>query len=163
MNRRARRIQLLAAAVTALLLLVPGEAAGPAGAEALGGQFVSVSLPALHIGTGERVVGFHFDVTSGRIAQIPDMPIGWNISVDNDPSWNTKVDASIHVAAAAVDSSFFHDFAVVEKEGNAESPFKLEGEVDVSTDFSKVRKIRVVMKDFTVRDDIRSLKSHPSK
>jgi len=163
MNKRARLGLLLAAAVTALLLLVPGEADGPAGAEPPHTQFVSVSLPGLHIGTGERVVGFHFDVTSGRIAQIPDMPIGWNISVDNDPSWNTKVDASIRVAAAAVDSSFFQDFAVVEKEGKAESPFELAGEVDVSADFSKVRKIQVVMKDFAVRQDIRSLKSHSSK
>jgi hypothetical protein len=149
--------------VTALLLLIPVGADWPAGAEPPHREFVSVSLLALNIGAGERVVGFHFDVTSGRIAQIADTPIGWNISVDNDPSWNTRVDASIRVAAAAVDSSFFQDFAVVEKDENAERPFELAGEVDVSTDFSKVRNIQVVMKDFTVRKGIRSLKSHSSK
>jgi len=163
MNRFARLVLHLSAALTALLLLLPNEAQGPAGAEPPHTQFVSVSLPALHLGAMERVVGFHFEVTSGRIAQIPDMPIGWNISVDNDPSWNTKVNASIRVAAAAIDSSFFRDFAVIEKEGNAESPFTLTGEVDVSTDFSKMRQIHVGMKDFTFRKDVQLSKSRPSE
>jgi hypothetical protein len=105
-------------------------------------QFVSVSLPALDIGAGERVVGFDFEVTSGRIAEITDMPIGWNISVDNDASWNTNIHASVLVAAAALDGSFFKDFAAIEREGNAEIPFEIRGKIDVSTDFSKVREIR---------------------
>src|SRR4029077_12122205 len=37
------------------------------------GRFVSVSLASLEIGASERVVGFSFNVTSGRIAQLPDM------------------------------------------------------------------------------------------
>jgi hypothetical protein len=155
MNRRARLVLLSSIAATALLLLVPGAANRPAGAEAPHGRFVSVSLLALHTEAGERVVGFRFDVTSGRIAQIADMPAGWNISVGNDPSWNTKVEASIVVAAAAVDPSFFKDFAVIEEEQKPERPFNLAGEVDVSLDFSKVRKIQVGMKDFAVREAAR--------
>ena len=110
MNRLARFVLLLSTALTALVFLAPGEREGPAGAEPPHAKFVSVSLSALHLDTAERVVGFHFEVTAGRIAQIPDMPIGWNISVDNDPSWNTSVDGSIRVAAAALDSSFFQIF-----------------------------------------------------
>ena len=162
MNRLARFVLLLSAALTALVFLAPGETGRPAGPEPPHTQFVSVSLPKLQLAAGERVVGFHFEVTAGRIAQIPDMPIGWSISVDNDPSWNTNVDASIRVAAAAIDPSFFQNFAVIEKAGNAESAFGLAGEVDVSTDFSKVRKIQVAMKDFTVRKDIRPMKNRSS-
>lgn len=108
-------------------------------------------------------MGFGFEVTSGRIAQLPDMPMGWNISVDNDPSWNTRVDASILVAAAALDASFFKDFAVIEKDGGAESPFELKGGVVISTDFSRTRTIQVAMKDFGIREDLQFLKSSPSK
>jgi hypothetical protein len=102
-------------------------------------------------------------VTSGRIAQITDMPIGWNVSVDNDPSWNAKIHASVLVAAAALDASYFEDFVVIEKEANAENPFELKGKILVSTDFSKVRDIQVGMKDFTVQENVQFLKSHASK
>jgi hypothetical protein len=148
---------------TATLLLTAWKAAGPVGATPPHGQFVSISLSALHITEGERVVGLDFGVTSGRIAKITDVPIGWNVSVDNDPSWNTNIHASVIVAAAALDGSYFKDFAVIEKESNADTPFEIKGKIVVSTDFSKVREIQVGMSDFTVRDYVQPLKSHPSK
>jgi len=158
-----RSMVLLVAALSAFLLFVQGDAVGRPGPAAPYRQFVSVSVPALRIDAGERVVGFDFEVTSGRVAEITDMPIGWNISVDNEASWNTKIHASVLVAAAALDGPYFTDFAVIEKEGNAEGPFEIKGKVVVSTDFSKVREIQVGMKDFTVRDDIQFLKSNPSR
>ena len=145
------------------LLLIPAEAFGPARAATSLGPFVSVSLAALHNGATERVVGFDFEVASGRIALITDIPIGWNISVDNDPSWNTKIHASLQVAAAALDDSFFKEFVVIEKEPNAKGPFEIVGKVAVSTDFSKAREIQVGMEDFTIRDNAQFLKGHISK
>jgi hypothetical protein len=115
-------------------------------------QSLSISMRALPISTGERVVGFDFDVTSGRIAQIQNAPIGWNISVDNDPSWNTRIEGSIIVVAAAVDASFFEDFLVVEKDESLGNPFGIQGEVIVSKDFSNVRRIRIEQKDFTIKE-----------
>jgi hypothetical protein len=164
MNRGSIVALVLPVAVaTTFLLLVPGASKKSAGAAPPHRLFVSVSVPGLHIDAVERVVGFDLEVTSGRIAQIADVPIGWNVSVDNDPSWNTKVHASVLVAAAALDGSYFKDFAVVEKEGNAENLFSVTGKVVVSTDFSKVREIPIGMKDFTVRDNIEFLKGFPSK
>ena len=106
MNRCSILALLSAVAAATLLVLVSGAADRPAGAAPPHEHFVSVSLSALPIGAGERVVGFDFEVTSGRIAKITDMPIGWNVSVDNDPSWNTKIHASGLVAAAALNGSF---------------------------------------------------------
>jgi hypothetical protein len=154
---------LVAATAATFLVLVSGAAERSAGAAPPHRQFVLVSLPALPIGAGERVVGFDFEVTSGRIAKITDMPIGWNISVGNDASWNTKLHASVLVAAAALDGSYFKDFGVIENEGNAESPFENKGKIVVSTDFSKVREIQVGMKDFAIREKVQFLNAHPSK
>lgn len=113
-------------------------------------SFLSVSISNLNIAAGERVVGFEFHVTSGRIVRVPDMPIGWNISVDNDPSWNTKITGSIMVAAAAVDSSFFRNFLVVEKDASLGIPLRIQGDVVVSKDFVNTRKISISMTDLTV-------------
>lgn len=144
----AGSISLLIAVVATLLLAEPGASAHP---QDFDSRFVAVSLPALRLAKGERVVGFHMDVVSGRIAQISDLPIGWDIEIANDPSWNTSVDGSIRVAPASLDASFFRDFVLIEKEAGADRPFAIKGEVDVLADFAKVRKIPVVMKDVSLR------------
>jgi hypothetical protein len=163
MSRRTIFKFCLASALAALLLLVPGTATRHASAEPPHKHLLSLSLPDLHVAEKERVVGFHFEVTSGRIAHMRDMPIGWNISVDNDPSWNTTIDASIVVAAAALDPAFFKEFAVIEKSETAGSPLQVEGDVTVSSDFSSSRKIRVEMKNFTIQEEVPPSKNHPSK
>ena|ERR1700735_2123950 len=143
MNRRMRLALLFAVIATAFVILVPGKAGAmrirPTQPHR---QFVSVSLPALHLDAGERVVGFDFDVTSGRIAQITDIPIGWNISADNDASWNTKIHAFVLVAAAALNGSYFKDFAVIERESEAETPFEIRGRSLCPRIFQKCEKSR---------------------
>jgi hypothetical protein len=109
-----------------------------------------VSVPTPQIQRKERIVGFEISVRSGRIAELPNVPIGWSISVDNDPSWNTAVKGSIAVGAAALSADFLRHFVVVETEKDAPSdmPFALEGEVVVTADFSTQRTIRLSKKDF---------------
>ena len=63
--------------------------------------------------------------------------------MDNDPSWNTKIDASIIVGAAALDTSFFQNFLAVERNESLGIPFDMRGEIFVSQDFSSVRRIKV--------------------
>ena len=143
MNRQTRLALLFALIATAFLVLVPGKA----GVMRTGGtqahrHFVLVSLPTLHMAAGERVVGFDFDVTSGRIAQITDIPIGWNVSADNDASWNTKIHAFVLVAAAALNGSYFKDFAVIERESEAETPFEIRGRSLCPRIFQKCEKSR---------------------
>jgi predicted RecB family nuclease len=108
-----------------------------------------VSVPTLQMQKNERIVGFEMRIRSGRIAQLPNVPIGWSFSVDNDPSWNTDVKGSIMVGAAALSADFLRRFVVVETEKDAPSdmPFALEGEVVVTTDFLVQRTIRLSTKD----------------
>jgi hypothetical protein len=113
-------------------------------------QNMLVSIPSLSIQKNERIIGFEIRVRSGRIAQIPNVPIGWNVFVDNDPSWNTVVKGSIAVGAAAMDADFLRHFIIVEAEEGAPSdmPFALQGKVVVTSDFSSERTIPLIMKDF---------------
>jgi hypothetical protein len=116
-------------------------------------QIVSVSVPALQLSKNERIIGFEIHVRSGRIALLPNVPIGWNISVDNDPSWNTVIKGSIEVGAAATDPDFFRDFMVIQVEEDAPSnmPLDLQGEVIVTSDFTSEKRIKLLMKDFAIK------------
>jgi hypothetical protein len=117
------------------------------------GQIMSVSIPKLSLGKGERIVGFELHIRSGRIALLPNIPIGWNMSVNNDPSWQTVVKGSIEVGGAAAGADFLQDFMVIEKEPgtSSDSPFDLCGEVVVTSDFKHERHIKLAMKDFTTK------------
>ena len=114
-----------------------------------------LSIPTLNVATGERVVGFEFYITSGRIAAMPDVPIGWDVRVENSPSWNTVVRASSLVGAAAVDPSFFKNFLIVEKNDSFRNPFEIRGEIVVTRDFVEERRIRVSMKDIAIVPETR--------
>jgi hypothetical protein len=116
------------------------------------GQITSVSVPKLSLAKGERIIGFEVHVRSGRIALLPNIPIGWNMSVDNDPSWETVVKGSIEVGGAATDADFLRKFMVIEKEpGMSDSSLGLSGEVVVTSDFKNERHIKLAMKDFVTR------------
>ena len=114
-------------------------------------QTFSVSIPSLHTSRGERVVGFELHVTSGRVAQIPNVPIGWNVYVDNDPSWNTAVTGSLIVGAAALGPNFFRDFLTIEKNESLGIAFDVQGEIVVTTDFATERRIRIATEDLVMK------------
>lgn len=109
---------------------------------------LQVSIPSLHLQNNERIVGFELHVRSGRIAKMPNVPIGWSISIDNDPSWDTSLKGSIIVGAAALDADFLQHFVIVETEMDSDRSFELRGTVFASTDFVKVRKIALSANDF---------------
>jgi len=145
MNNKPDSRRILAGALFALTL------ASVAASQASSGQRVTVSIPAPHTTSKERVVGFEIHVTSGKIAALPKIPIGWNLTVDNDPSWNTTITASIEVGAAAVGPDYFRDFIVVEKDESLGVPFWLHGEIVVTEDFKTQRRVRITPNDFAMK------------
>jgi hypothetical protein len=116
-------------------------------------QIVSVSVPDLHLRKAERIIGLELHVHSGRIAQLPNIPIGWTMSVENDPSWNTVLKGSIRVGGAAADPEFLAGFVVIQVEPDApsDSPFGLQGEIIVTSDFKSERKIKLSIKNFVMK------------
>lgn len=145
MNRtRTNRVVLAAFSIVAVLALAAGSEAGS-------GRTVSISIPSLHLTSKERIVGFEIHIKSGRIAQLLNVPIGWDVSVDNDASWNTVIKGSSTVGAAALDPTFFRNFLVVEKNESLGIPFDVEGEVVVTQDFTTERRIKVGIKDLALK------------
>jgi len=143
MQSKSMKQACFAVAITAMLLLF-GNVVGYC-------QILSVSIPALHLTGKERIVGFEFHLRSGMIARLPNVPYGWSISIDNDPSWNTRISGSLAVGAAALDVDFFRDFMVVEVEDPPWGPpLDLSGEIIVTSDFLTERRIKLGKKDFVL-------------
>ncbi len=114
------------------------------------GQTLSVSIPNLRMAAKERVVGFELHITSGRIAALPNVPIGWHIAIDNDASWDPAIKASSTVGAAALDRDFFRKFLMIEKDTPLGTPFDVHGEIDVTNNFETARRIKIRMADLTL-------------
>lgn len=118
------------------------------GIGAVHSQTYTVSIPSLAINDQERIVGFEINVRSARIATLPNAPIGWNIKIDNDPSWSTSISATTEVGAAALDRGFFQRFIRIEQSPGKNIHIELEGEVIVTSDFVSQRKIKLRNADF---------------
>ncbi len=114
-------------------------------------QTLCVSIPNLQLSNKVRVVGFQIHIASGRIAALPNIPVGWNVSVDNNPSWTTEIEASSKVGAAAVDPGFFREFLFIEKDESLDVPFQISGEIVVTEDFATETRIQIGMKDFSIK------------
>jgi hypothetical protein len=120
-------------------------------------QTMSISIPSLHLGSKERVGGFEMHISSGCIASVPKVPIGWSISIDNDPSWRTTISGSLAVGAAALDSRFFQNFLVIEKnESLGGLPFDVQGEIAVTADYITERRTKIGIKDLVLKRVVNS-------
>ena len=111
----------------------------------------SVSIRPQPVLQNERVVGFEMKIRAGGIVSIPSLPMGWNISVDNDASWNTKIVGAVTVGAAALNVSFFSDFIVVRQHEFRGTKFDADMVIVVTEDFETNRRIRFGLKDLILR------------
>jgi hypothetical protein len=72
------------------LLLLPGEARAD--------EF-KLSIVGLKYDPSERVAGFDFKISGGQVAGFPQIPSGWRITIDNDPSWSSEISGTAIVGA----------------------------------------------------------------
>jgi len=116
--------------------------------KSIASEIYEISLCHFPLKGAERITGIKINLKSGRFYSIPRMPAGWNIIIDNDPSWMTTFNGNIIVGAAALnklDSVLMDHFIVIEKlEDEVISknvPFFVEIEVsliDFNTDKERV-------------------------
>src|SRR2546426_100453 len=67
----------------------------------------TVSIMHLEIRPGERVIGFDVQIKAAMVTALPKVPPAWNITLDNDPLWTSRVVGSIGVGAGALVSGAF--------------------------------------------------------
>jgi len=121
------------------------------GADAQNNRRYAVSVDNLALTIDERITNFEIQITAGAFRDISNLPVGWEIDVDNDASWQTTVKASCQVGAASLEPEEFKKLKfLVEKSGGEDLKFGLGGAVYVTKDFQKGSRIPLKMSDFTV-------------
>ncbi len=111
--------------------------------ESIASELYEISLRHVPLKRSERISGIKINLNSGRIHSMPQIPVGWNIVIDNNPSWMTSFNAKIIVGAAALDkkdSILLDHFIVIEK---------LEDEI-ISKDIPFSIEIEVFLVDFNI-------------
>jgi hypothetical protein len=76
-----------------------------ANAKADQGSIYHLSFPHLHLLPGERVSKLDLHIRSAMIIGFRTIPVGWQINIDNDPSWMTQVSGIAIVGAAWLEPS----------------------------------------------------------
>lgn len=86
--------------------------------ESIASELYEISIRHFPMKKAERISGIKINLKSGRFHSMPQIPVGWNIIIDNDPSWITSFNGKIIVGAAALDkndSALMDHFIVIEK------------------------------------------------
>ncbi len=141
MNLKVSACLLLSLCLILSVLSINTVAAGP--------QRSTLSVQTIKLAAGERIVSFEIRITAGAFRTISDLPLGWTVDIDNDPSWHTKVTGSLMVGAAALSPEELKKTKfLIEKEEFEDLRFQIEGTVVVTTDFVKTRNIQLNSSDF---------------
>jgi hypothetical protein len=83
---------------------------------------------------GERIVGFDVAARPAYFSSMRCVPLGWDIDVNNDPSWTTHVTGSISVGAAAIDLAALNKILRITSNATL-GDIKISGEIVTSRDF----------------------------
>lgn len=67
-------------------------------------EYYKVSLAGIKLEINERINGFEITIKSGKIQSIPNVPGGWELVIDNDPSWTSSIKGTAVVGAAFLGS-----------------------------------------------------------
>jgi hypothetical protein len=87
--------------------------------------------------------GLQLSLTAARVHSLREIPLGWQISVDNDASWNTEIRGAATVGAAALDAAFFNKLCFIETADASIPAFSAEATFIVTADFQAQRDIVV--------------------
>ncbi len=81
-------------------------------------DYYKLSLAGIKLEKNERITGFEITVKPGKIQSIPNVPSGWELIIDNDPSWTSSIKGTAAVGAAFLgsnDKNLLENLLTIEK------------------------------------------------
>ena len=116
------------------------------------GKELTITFPNVALAKGERVGGISVSVISGYFPSMPNIPFGWNVTVDNGGDSSSTIEGSTAVGAFFLEQNelqklSFHVMTV--KQEGVKFNFTLK--VTVTSDFEHTRDINLTMKDAVIK------------
>jgi hypothetical protein len=112
---------------------------------------VSISVNHLDISPDERVTSLQIKLSAATVQDISNLPIGWNLHIDNSASWLTTIDGDHEVGAAALFAKDFSRLCFTVKKDESMSKFAVSGVVSVTKDWDKFREVQLKPSDFMLK------------
>lgn len=106
-----------------------------------------LSFKNLNLLDDERITSFSIAFLSGKINSYYNVPLGWQIEIDNHESWNTKMTGNAGVGAASLREVDFSNFVKIEKSRFAKGQIEIKAELTTTIDFDKENKIAINKKN----------------
>jgi hypothetical protein len=109
----------------------------------------SISIPNLKIEADSSIVSMDLHINAGTVQAIQNIPIGWNITVDDDASWRCKIKGNSTVGAASLQPDELKRLAfIVRRNESGNFKFDISGTLSTSRSFENAKQIEVKMQDF---------------
>ena len=116
---------------------------------------ISLSLPDMKIGEGDRISEFKATILNGSVVSVPRIPDGWFFRVDLPYQWKTVVTAGRIIGAAALTSdevSYFKDFLIIEVDEDEEIAIDVEVSIERYQEGRTLKKwLHFDMKDLSMK------------
>jgi len=101
-----------------------------------------LQFPEFHLEKREKIAQFQIIVNAGIVRSISNLPVGWRVTIDNDPSWTSNVIANVTVGSDSLNEKTAKELKLtVIKNEIGDEKFHFSGIVMITEDFRKMKKI----------------------
>lgn len=110
----------------------------------------NITIPALKASVDESVVFLDITVNAGTIQGVNNIPVGWQIRVENDANWISRIRANSSVGAANLGADELKRIVFNVRRNESENfKFDITGTASLSKTFDK-RKLALTIADFSL-------------
>jgi len=124
----------------------------------LAADYYKISLAGTKLEKNERIAGFEITVNAGRIYSVTKAPAGWDLAIDNDPSWMTSIRGTGIVASAFLgsnDKDLLENLLTIEKapeEISKEIPFDVNATIQiVNSETEEERTVKQIRENLVIK------------
>jgi hypothetical protein len=110
----------------------------------------NITIPSLKATADESIIFVEVVVNAGTIQSVSNIPIGWQVRIDNDANWISKIRANAMVGAATLSPDELKRIVFNVRRNETDTfKFNVTGTASLSKTFDK-RKLDMTMGDFTL-------------
>ncbi|GAA0584078.1 hypothetical protein GCM10008942_36270 [Rhizomicrobium electricum] len=123
------------------------------GMPAYGSNLKGYSIsPRVKMTDNERIVGLTITLTNGTFSSFNGIPEGWYFRIDNSTHAQEALSGEVSVGAGALYRKELQNVWICARASDrANAKFAVSGELWITTDFVKTRKLKLTQVDFASR------------